>query len=218
MLLLNRGTPIHHGIPDNGETATDQLPLVPTFTFVGRLVSTKGAQVFLNAARFLGGCGSAYRLKIVGDGPDRQKLERLVEDYQLRDCVQFLGYCSSDDLEETLKQTTALVVPSLAGEVFGLVVLENMLRRKCLIVSDIPPFVRSSVTRDYCSQQGRDRSARLLHASNSRGSIASAFDGCGGSRSCYSSLSAGENGRRSPFSISRILASNSVGWGDPVIC
>jgi glycogen(starch) synthase len=140
VLLLNRGTTIHHGILDNGETTTDHTPLIPTFTFVGRLVSTKGAHVLLSAARFLAGCGATYRLKIVGDGPDRQKLEKLVKDYQLQDCVEFLGYCTPDTLEETLKQTTALVVPSLAGEVFGLVVLENMLRRKCLIVSDIPPL------------------------------------------------------------------------------
>jgi glycosyltransferase involved in cell wall biosynthesis len=138
ILLLKKGVTIHHGIPDSGEPVTESILPIPTFTFVGRLVSTKGAQVFLAAARLLRGRGPTFRLKIIGDGPDRETLEKLVCDFKLQGCVEFSGYCSPEQLEETLKQTTALVVPSLAGEVFGLVVLENMLRKKCLVVSDIP--------------------------------------------------------------------------------
>jgi len=138
ILLLKNGVTIYHGIPDSGDPMTENALAMPTFTFVGRLVSTKGAQVFLVAARLLRGRSLTFRLKIIGDGPDRKALEKLVGDFDLQDCVEFSGYCSPEQVEKTLKQTTALVVPSLAGEVFGLVVLENMLRKKCLIVSDIP--------------------------------------------------------------------------------
>jgi glycosyltransferase involved in cell wall biosynthesis len=43
----------------------------------------------------------------------------------------------ADRLAEVFSDVSAVVVPSLAGEVFGLVVAENMLRGKALIVSDL---------------------------------------------------------------------------------
>jgi len=140
VLQLNRGVRIYHGIPDIEGPLVNIEPPVYTFTFLGRLVSTKGAQVLLNAARVLKSDGFSFRINIVGQGPDRKALEKLSSDYDLEGYVDFLGYMSPTQLKEILVNTSAVVVPSLAGEVFGLVVLENMLRSKCLIASDIPSF------------------------------------------------------------------------------
>lgn len=140
VLQLNPGVRIYHGIPDTEPPLVNIDPSVPTFTFLGRLVSTKGAHVLLKAAHALRNDGFRIRINIVGRGPDREVLEKLSKDFELTDCVRFLGYASADQLREILASTSAVVVPSLAGEVFGLVVLENMLRSRCLIVSDIPSF------------------------------------------------------------------------------
>jgi phosphatidylinositol alpha-mannosyltransferase len=78
-----------------------------------------------------------FQIKIIGEGPDHDALERLTQGLQIKDRVHFLGYVSNEHLEESLRDTTALVLPSLAGEVFGLVIVENMLHGRTLIVSDI---------------------------------------------------------------------------------
>lgn len=138
VLQLHKGVAIHHGLPDTEAPIVRINPAIPTFTFLGRLVSTKGAHVLLNAAHLLRKSCVNFNIKIIGEGPDRESLEKLASDLQLKNCVEFLGYASHDQLAHALVKTTAIVVPSLAGEVFGLVVLENMLRNECLIVSDIP--------------------------------------------------------------------------------
>jgi len=55
----------------------------------------------------------------------------------LTDRVTFLGYVPRGAIEQTLAEATAIVMPSLGGEVFGLVAAENMMRGHLLIVSDL---------------------------------------------------------------------------------
>ena len=138
LLHLPRLTVIHHGLT---EISSRPLPransVVSTFAFIGRLVTSKGVRVLLEATRILRQRGFHFRVRIIGDGPDRAELEGLVRDFWLEDTFLFLGYISSDNLEENLKDTCAIVMPSLAGEVFGLVAAENMQRGRLVIASDI---------------------------------------------------------------------------------
>jgi glycosyltransferase involved in cell wall biosynthesis len=55
----------------------------------------------------------------------------------LSGCVEFLGHLSNERIDEAVADAAAIVVPSLAGEVFGLVAAENMLRSQLVIASDI---------------------------------------------------------------------------------
>jgi len=138
LLQLNRMETIVHGLPPiETEVARGVPPRVPTFAFVGRLVSTKGVRVLLRAAQQLKTTGLSFRVKIIGPGPDRPGLERLARDLQVEDCVEFLGYIPLEQLERSLADATAIVMPSLAGEVFGLVAAEEMQRGRLVIVSDI---------------------------------------------------------------------------------
>jgi glycogen(starch) synthase len=108
-----------------------------TFAFNGRLVTTKGVQILLEAAHLVKSRGLAFQLWLVGDGADRTRLEALAGEYQLGDTVRFLGYLSGTPLEAALQSADAILMPSLGGEVFGLVALENMMRGKLVVVSDI---------------------------------------------------------------------------------
>jgi glycogen(starch) synthase len=134
ILKLRRMVPVHHGVADEGGSV---LGARSTSTFVcqGRLVSTKGFDVILRAIEILGDEGTRLCVKIIGDGPQYECLvsraARCLGD------VQFLGRLGKMQLAEVLSDATAVVVPSLAGEVFGLVAAENMLRGKLVIVSDI---------------------------------------------------------------------------------
>ncbi len=134
VLNLRRMKSVYHGLSLPGINHAAG-PARPTFAFQGRLVSTKGAEVLLEAAKQLRAEGLDFRIRIIGDGPERSQLEAHAQ--SLGDCIQFLGHVSDDQLERVLADISVVVVPSLAGEVFGLVVAENMLRGKLLIVSDI---------------------------------------------------------------------------------
>jgi len=142
-LRLPRSTTIHHGlvpIQPVHKTVEDRAR-IPVIVFQGRLVSTKGATVLLEAASILATEGENFRLVIIGDGPERAKLESMANQPPLAGRVQFTGRLAADQLEEVLQDATMVVVPSLGGEVFGLVVAENMLRGLPVIASDLGAFV-----------------------------------------------------------------------------
>ena len=107
----------------------------PYFLYVGRLSSEKGVGTLVYAFSQLR--EKNMKLKIVGDGPEREKLEALVRKLHIEDRVTFLGFRSGRDLETLIEQSIALVVPSEWKEVFGLVVIEGMERGKVVIASRV---------------------------------------------------------------------------------
>jgi glycosyltransferase involved in cell wall biosynthesis len=135
VLKLPRMVTIHHGLPASSCNVVSGAAGPPSVVFLGRLVSTKGVHILLQAVGSLQDC--EFQLNIIGDGPERARLEADVRSLHLEERVVFHGYLNADQAEQLLAAATIVVMPSLAGEVFGLVALENMLRKKALIVSDI---------------------------------------------------------------------------------
>jgi glycosyltransferase involved in cell wall biosynthesis len=135
ILGLPRMVTIHHGLPASTNAVSLPPSQPPSVVFLGRLVSTKGVHVLLQAAHLLGDC--EFQLHIIGDGPERSRLEKEMRSLNLERRVCFLGRLAPNEMEQVLATAKAVVIPSLGGEVFGLVALENMLRHKLLIVSDI---------------------------------------------------------------------------------
>jgi glycosyltransferase involved in cell wall biosynthesis len=136
-LNLQRTKPAHHGAPGSRASASRPLSRIVTFAFQGRLVTTKGVRVILEACSLLKSRDLPFQLLIIGDGPNRPNLEALSQHLGIEHLVQFVGYLSPESLEEKMETVDAILMPSLAGEVFGMVALENMLRGKLVIVSDI---------------------------------------------------------------------------------
>ena len=93
--------------------------------FVGRLVSDKGVDILLDALHLLASTGSRRRLSIVGDGPERPRLEAQACRLGLQDHVRFLGIKTGHDLAQILNQHQVMVVPSRYNEPFGIVALEG---------------------------------------------------------------------------------------------
>jgi glycosyltransferase involved in cell wall biosynthesis len=135
ILKLPRMITIHHGLAAARGAVAPTTGGTPSVVFLGRLVSTKGVHVLLQAMEQLQEC--KFQLNIIGDGPERARLEADVRSLGLEARVVFSGYLTPDEVEQALALSRVVVMPSLAGEVFGLVALENMLRRKALIVSEI---------------------------------------------------------------------------------
>ncbi|HTZ73626.1 MAG TPA: glycosyltransferase family 4 protein [Candidatus Aquilonibacter sp.] len=134
VLKLHRMKTVCHGILPLGEMRNTKAP-VHTFAFQGRLVSTKGASVLIDAAMQLQKRGAKFAIKIIGDGPERERLTKQAQ--PLGSAVEFLGAVPDQRLAEIYSEVSVVVVASLAGEVFGLVAAENMWRGKATIVSDL---------------------------------------------------------------------------------
>jgi glycosyltransferase involved in cell wall biosynthesis len=134
VLELPRMKTVHHGVsvgmvkPSDGASAE-------TFAFQGRLVSTKGLGLLLEAAEHLQRAGCKFQLKVIGEGPEGEPLRSQAAGLDGR--VKFLGHVPNERMGDALSDVATIVVPSLGGEVFGLVAAENMLRGKLVIVSDI---------------------------------------------------------------------------------
>jgi len=116
-------------------------PGPPVIVFQGRLVTTKGVRLLFEAARILCEQNRNFELLIIGDGPERESLEQFARDSKLEDRVCFAGRLNETHLDAALARASAVVVPSLGGEVFGLVVAENMLRALPIVASDLGAFV-----------------------------------------------------------------------------
>ncbi|HET7827523.1 MAG TPA: glycosyltransferase family 4 protein, partial [Candidatus Saccharimonadales bacterium] len=94
--------------------------------FLGRLVKRKGCQQLIEAFSLLIEKLPKAKLTIVGDGPERTKLARLVNRLGLDGKVRFMGHISEDMKPQTLAKASVACFPSLYGESFGIVLIEAM--------------------------------------------------------------------------------------------
>ena len=92
--------------------------------FLGRLVPAKGADMLIEAACALLAAGR-MSLDIIGDGPERPRLEQLVRAHDLDRQVRFIGTVRHPQVAACLAGAHLLTFPSV-HEFGGAVVLEAM--------------------------------------------------------------------------------------------
>lgn len=94
------------------------------FVTVGRLVPYKGLWLTLSAMRdsnLLKDC----ELVVIGDGPEKEKMQQMIRDFKLEKCVRMLGHLDQNSLSAEMHSSQCFVFPSLR-EFGGGVVLEAM--------------------------------------------------------------------------------------------
>lgn len=109
----------------------------PELLFIGRLVERKGVHLLLAALALLHG---RPLLRVVGDGPERDRLEELSTRLGLADDVVFHGFISAEEKAERLAGCDAFVLPAVIDakgdtEGLGVVLLEAMTYGKPVIAS-----------------------------------------------------------------------------------
>jgi glycosyltransferase involved in cell wall biosynthesis len=112
-------------------------PRTISFAYVGRFVSEKGIPILLAAAKKLANDGLSFTVELIGDGPERPNIEELIRRNGLGDRVQITGYLTGTDLTGTLHRVDAVIMPSVWEETAGLSAIEQMMRGRAVIASDI---------------------------------------------------------------------------------
>jgi glycosyltransferase involved in cell wall biosynthesis len=100
--------------------------------YFGRLSEEKGLTDLLRAMQKL----PAISLQIAGEGPQRNDLEALSNDLELRN-VEFVGQLSGQQLDEAISSSRFTVMPSLAYETLGKTILESYARGRAVVASDL---------------------------------------------------------------------------------
>jgi glycosyltransferase involved in cell wall biosynthesis len=111
--------------------------------FVGRLVEKKGCRYLIEAWPKVIAKEAGGRLLIVGDGPERENLERRALQMKTGDSVRFLGALPQASLPDLYRSSAVVVFPSVVGrggdrEGFGLVPVEALGCECAAVVTDLP--------------------------------------------------------------------------------
>ena len=134
---------VHNGIDANRfpfhAPAERRVPLLVT---VGRLVPLKGHVHLLDACAQLRDEGVEVHCEIVGDGPERAKLEAHIERRKLTGLARLTGPLTQEEVAARLAAATAFVLPSIveasgATDILPTVVLEAMASGRPVVASQV---------------------------------------------------------------------------------
>jgi len=175
-LALKNGAPvekvhvIYNGTdPELFTPAPDEVE-TNTILTVGRLVPRKDIPTLMKALVTVRDTVPDARLVVVGDGPERPRLERFARKLGLADSVNFTAFVSEDELRGLYRSAGVFVLPARydpAGkdiEGFGIVLLEAMASGRPVIgarVGGIPSAIRDEWGRLYTTENAKELAAHL---------------------------------------------------------
>ncbi len=131
---------IPHGVDlERFQVRPSPFPQPLQLIAVGRLVEKKGFHYLLEAVTQL---RFEFRLRIYGDGPDRDHLGAMIRRHELQRCVQLCGPITHEALPEAYGAAHILVAPSVVdktGDRDGLpnVILEAMACGRTVVASNV---------------------------------------------------------------------------------
>lgn len=127
---------------------------------VGRLVPIKGMAQLLRAFARVRPQVPEARLVLVGDGPERSRLEKLAAELGVRDAVMLTGVLSESQIIEQHRRCWVYVQPSTGHESFSISTLEAFASGLSVIASD-----RVEIARDF----QKDDAVRICPAADADG-------------------------------------------------
>jgi glycosyltransferase involved in cell wall biosynthesis len=128
---------------------------------VRRLVARMGLDTLLGSIAQM----PHVELVIIGEGPERRALEAQIESLQLSDRVRLVGLVSETVRNDWMSAASLTVVPTLAHEGFGLVVLESLAAGTPVVVSDVDGLVEvaemSPFVTSFSAGDGEELAVRM---------------------------------------------------------
>lgn len=97
----------------------------PEILIVGNLIPSKGQELVLRAIHRIAGEFPLVQCRIIGEGPDRARLEALAGELGMRQRIHFLGRQNRLAVADALRHSTVFALPS-RNEALGCAYLEAM--------------------------------------------------------------------------------------------
>lgn len=94
--------------------------------YVGRLSEEKGVNYLLEAMPFIINNIPNIHLDIIGEGPEKNKLEEIMKTLKTERYITFIGQVPNKNIEKYYKRTNLVIIPSICKESFSLVGIEAM--------------------------------------------------------------------------------------------
>lgn len=115
----------------------------PLILAVGRLVAKKGFDTLIESLKLLGRDKIDFRCRILGDGPERERLARMASDPEFAGRVTLCGEKSHREVLEALAEAELFVLPcqpAADGDADGIpvVLMEAMAAGVTVIAGDLP--------------------------------------------------------------------------------
>ncbi|MBZ2166565.1 glycosyltransferase family 4 protein [Methanobacterium spitsbergense] len=115
---------IPNGIDFNHIQSIKPSEEISDIIFAGRLIKEKNVDILIKSIQIVKQKIPNVRCMIVGDGPERSKLEELSFNLKIQDNIEFMGFTENyNDLIGYMKSSSVFVLPSIR-EGFGIVVIE----------------------------------------------------------------------------------------------
>ncbi len=119
------------------------LPEQPQFVCVGRIDEQKGHLLLIEAISQLATEKLQFKVVLVGDGPLRVQLEKLIAQLNLQDYVEITGWASNAEVRQQILSAQMMLVPSFA-EGLPVVIMEALALSRPVIstsIAGIPELV-----------------------------------------------------------------------------
>lgn len=144
------------------EKSLTRYPKRPILLVVGRLAEIKQQWHIIKAFKYVCERIPTAQLWIVGEGPEKNRLEKLAYDLGIISKVKFLGFVK--DLEEVYSRAKVFALSS-KSEAFPCVVVEALAHGLPIVASDFPGGIREAVgavTREAFPKYPIDAKAGLI--------------------------------------------------------
>ncbi|MGX5913530.1 glycosyltransferase [Aliidiomarina sp. Khilg15.8] len=116
--------------------------------FVSRVEAGKGWEVLLDAIKYIVADEEIpIKCKMYGSGLDTKALKQQINEHELNDVVEFMGYAEPEQLPEIMRGFDVFVFPTKRQESLGLVGVEALASGVPVIASEIgaiPEFVQEA--------------------------------------------------------------------------
>lgn len=120
-------------LPIKDETFDGETPCI--VGSVGRLARNKGFELLIQVVHRLIGEGLNLRLLIAGDGPERERLQRFIDDRPGKNRMSLVGWV--EPIVTFYRGLSLFCLPSLSGEGLPLVILEAMAAGLPVVSTDV---------------------------------------------------------------------------------
>lgn len=142
----------------------------PLILSIGTLCTKKGFEYVIRACRLLAERGVPFECMIVGDGPDRARLEALVRRLDLPDQVHLMSYQPQEELRLLFGRAAVFTLPCIFPldgnvDVIPLVLQEAMAMARPVVstpISGIPELIKDGVNGLLVPEKDHEELANAL--------------------------------------------------------